>query len=183
MSLSAQTISRRLLSSYWLDGWLGPARDQKTWNAAAVDGVDFDPAVDADCAPFTAAEVAGSVGFTRLAFDEVDTYPLRAVSGIVAGQMTAVDAVLDQLQFAVRIPADGDYELAERFLAELDRLFRGLSIRHDGPPVLSIRNLANLPPRRRGPYEDGSWLVWYFEVKFRRQERKALAGAQEVALP
>lgn len=186
-----ETIVRRLLGSYWLRAWLGEDLDQKTWCPAAVIGsagleAEFDVEEAQHAAPWTPEE-AKAVGFATLRLRELDRLDDDlSAGGDGAGVVTSRDEVLYALDFELAAPSKmrGSDPIAvlESRAHEVERLFKGLTIR-PGNDVLSIRNLARYPTRRRGGSDDGTWRRARLTVQALARIRQTHVGVQEVTLP
>lgn len=189
-----ETVIRRLVGSYWLTAWMGAELDQKLFGPGRALGfsgreVSFSPEKAADVAPYSPTEVKASAGFTLLRFREVDRFSDEITSGVtVAGDVVTGEYVLHALDFEFAVPSkpkDGAdaVEVTEARTWEVEKLFRGLTIRPTDQPVLSIRNLARYPTLRRGGSDDGTWRRSYLTVQMLSRVRTINQGAKEVALP
>ncbi len=180
------TIARQLCQTYWLNEWMGPDLDQRTYCPGVVFGLTFNYESDDDCAPFTASEVKASRGWVRLTIEEVDRWRGGVTSGLemVDGEQRFVSEHyrLLNLQFAIRTPADSDLAIGEGYADALEAIFDGVTIPHPGPPFVRLRNLGKYPTRRRGPLQDAPWRVLFLDVKILSRERRPHRGVQEVSL-
>jgi hypothetical protein len=195
--LAAETVVRRLLGSYWLEGWMGPSLDERRLCPARVLGfageeVSFSAESVDDVAPWTPAEVRSSVGYALLRLRELDRFDDGLSAGVEriegAERVVSREYRLYALDFDFALPSKpaggvDPVTAIEQRRAEVENLFEGLALLPEGTPVLSIRQLARYPTRRRGGFDDGTWRRAYLTVQVRARVRKIHSGPQEVALP
>jgi hypothetical protein len=193
--LAPATVIRRLLGTYWLEEWLGDDLDEKRYCPAAVLGyagaeTTFSLERAADVAPWTPAEAVG-VGFALMRLRELDRFDDGITSGseVAEGEERVVTGEyrLYALDFELAVPSKlqgaEPVEILEARCEAVEGLFRGLAVLPDDSPVISIRNLARYPTRRRGGGDDGTWRRAFVTVQIRARLRKSNVGAKEVALP
>lgn len=182
---TAVTLERQVLGKYLRRSFLGPDYDQKTLCPVAIPQVSFDPTKADDVAPFTPTEVRDSVGYVSLTLHEIDAFQGDVAGGIatVGGvdRMTSVWYTLTRCRFAIRVPGPAPHALTETYQEKLLELFLGLSILESGPPEIHLRQLVQYPPRIWGDSHDSTWRERVLDIPIRRRERRAHAGAQEVA--
>lgn len=194
--LAPETIARRLLGAYFLESWLGPAQDQKTYCPVAIQGVEFDYTKAEDVAPFTPEEVLGAgatpgVGYVYLRIFEIDNNPAGVTSGLeaVGSDTRFVQEYhrLLNLEFSIYVPSRSDPAIAERYACAIEELFQGLTIRPSGEAgvtLKSIRQHSRWPIRRRSTIiDDGSLRTSFLDVRVEARERRPHAGSKEVSLP
>lgn len=182
---TAVTLERRALSTYFRRGFLGPAYDQTDLCPVGIPGISFNPEEADDVAPFTVTQVRDTVGYVTLTLREVDAFQGDVAGGLVnlsgVETMTSVWYTLTRCRFSIRTPGRSDQSLAETYQEKILELFLGLSILESGPPEIHLRQLTRYPPRLWGDSYDSTWNERLIDVIVRRRERRAHAGAQEVA--
>lgn len=195
--LPPETIIRRLVGRVWLEAWLGSGLDERRFCPARLLGftgeeASFAADSTADVAPWTPAEVRSSVGYALLRLRELDRFDddLCAGSEVIESVevITSQEYVLYALDFELVLPSKpaagvDPIALMEQRRAAIEEIFKGFSLLPNEGPVLSIRQLARYPTRRRGSTDDGTWRRAYLTVQIRARIRRIHAGLQEVALP
>lgn len=182
---TAETLARRALGTYLRVGFLGPALDDTTYCPVAIPHLSFDPEMASDVAPFTVAQVRDQVGYVTLTLSEIDSWQAPTTSGVVVigGVPTQTSSwyTLTRCRFAIRVPGTADTSLVETYQDKILALFLGVTIHDSGPPDVMLRQLAQYPPRVWGDSTESTWRKRVVDVPIRRRERRAHAGAQEVA--
>lgn len=187
---SLYAAAKRMLRSYFFTAWLGPDRQMKSWcpavlttNADEVFAVDG-PDAEASCAPWTPAEVTGTVGYALVTIQGYDSQADNIVAGADSdGRPTA--GVILWLRFAVELAVPARLRGADKILenrrAEVVRLFTGLTLLEAGLPRIEVRQLADRPVRGDVSLAtDSSWLRRGVVVQVRAHARILQIGTQEV---
>lgn len=177
MTIAVETIERRLISNYIRKGFLGEGLDSTLLCPIKIPGVSFDRRRAEDVAPFTPEEVESTVGFIELNLSEVDSWDGLTTSGPEGSTFYT----LMRCRATIRVPGRSASRI-EDYVQRIKDLTTGLRIVYDGPPKIYIRNLAKFPPRPAGNFDDGDWRRREIDFFFRRHERRAHAGVQEVAI-
>lgn len=192
-----RTIARRLLASYLVDAWQGQDLADDTLCPLLPAGSFFNPDNADHTFPWTVEEIQRERGFIGINYpDEIGSNDDRTTSGVetIDGEPRMVRTIrtLWTQTFATRVPAElvsgsplasDPTTLAELYQDRLQALLDGVSLSHEGGPFrVSLRTLSSYPARRRGPFNDGPWLLAFLDVRIELRERRISAQAQEVTL-
>jgi hypothetical protein len=184
----AETVARRMLSTYLAEAFLGPTLTGKTYCPFVSEGLIFDLDNSTQTAPFTPQEVHNDVGYVVMTLFTNPSREQRFASGTrLVGGVTKIFSIEQtdiRAEFEVVIPLAKDIAIGEVYTELLKTKLRGVVLRSQVPDVL-LRNLPAFPIEcgewREG--EDASFSSRLVTVYLERTEPVVHAGLQEVIVP
>lgn len=188
MSTPPETTARHLINRHWMDLWVGPTGLVKSHSAAVPAGlpgvpISFDVRDPTHTAPWTPDEVRLQVGYVLASMRELarDTIAIAGLNP--AGSALEVpEEIWWQVEFQVTVPRSATPSLAEGFAAELEALYRGVTL-IDSATGVSVRNLPGTRPSAYRSGGIGDQFAWMFvDVFLRSEATRSLGGSVTITL-